>query len=86
MKHSKNIKNYKGTLEELAVETGDLYYDSLADLLKLLSEKINKDGDADYNRGRVKLAKELHQCAEHLSKASKNIDKAWDICKPFMEK
>lgn len=85
MKHTKKITKYNGTHKELTTEIGDLYYDSLAELLDLLSDKIKNDGDADKQRGRVKLAHELHSCSDHLLEASKHIDKAWKICKPFMK-
>ena len=46
MKHSDNIKHYDD-LDVLAESLGDLYYDTLADFLNLLSDKIRRDGNAD---------------------------------------
>lgn len=84
MKHTKQVKNYQGSHLQLAEEIGDLYYDSLADLLRLLSEKIADDGDKDAARGRKRLATALHACAGHLTEAAAEIDAAWVICKPYV--
>ena len=85
MKHTSNIKCYDGTKEELSEGIGDLYYDSMAELLQLISRKIKADGDADLSRGRKKLANELYEAAESMNRASKNIENAWNICEPYVE-
>ena len=72
--------------KDLAEEIGDLYYDSLADFLKELSKKLEKDSIADMNRGRDKLANNLNQASKKILDASKEINEAWDICEPFMKK
>ena len=84
MKHTKKVKNYSESHETLAESIGDLYYDSLADFLLLLADKMHRDGEADKDRGRVKLAKELFACSRKLQEAAKHIDIAWDICKPYV--
>ena len=81
MLHDTKIKKYQGTLIELATDIGDLRYDALSDFLNLLSDKIKHDGDKDFERGRVKLAKQLHDCAEELHQSKINIDEAWNITK-----
>lgn len=86
MKHTLNVKEFNGSNNELAENVGDLYYDSLAEFLESLATKIKNDGDADFNRGRKKLAHELYNCAEHLSKASDHISEAWGICSPYVDK
>jgi len=83
MKHSNYVKGYDGPHEQLAEEIGDLYYDSLADLLRLLADKINRDGNMDAARGRSKLAGALHDCSSHLQQAAEAVDLAWEICKPY---
>ncbi|MDY6896621.1 MAG: hypothetical protein SWZ49_00860 [Cyanobacteriota bacterium] len=70
-------------LEALAEDIEKLRYDALADLLKLLSAKLNKDSQSDLSRNRVKLAACLKQCSSELEKASIVIDKAWKICEPY---
>ena len=84
-KHHKKLQKYPDSFEKLAEELGNLTYDSLADFLELLSEKMAKDGLADRNRNRVKLATALENSATHLKEASKEIEEAWRICKPFMK-
>ncbi len=86
MKHTTTVKAFNGTNEQLAEELGDLFYDNLAQFLNLLAMKIEKDSKADLKRGRTMLAKELHECARHLSSASEHIGVAWDISAPFVQK
>ena len=85
-KHTDHIKSYPGSHKELAENLGDLYYDSLADFLQQLSEKMKQDGDADNRRGRPELAAELLACSQHLQEAAKHIDTAWAICRPYIDK
>lgn len=84
MEHQTWIKNYEQNFEKLAEEIGDLRYDSLADFLLLLSQKIEKDGGKDRARGRVKLANALDETARQLKESSEHITEAWRICEPFM--
>ncbi|MGB3652319.1 MAG: hypothetical protein WBA41_14040 [Rivularia sp. (in: cyanobacteria)] len=76
MKHKTYIEKYNGSLEALAEDIGNLKYDALADLLKLLSVKLNKDSESDLSRNRVKLAACLKECALEVNEASIAIDKA----------
>ncbi len=85
MIHLTSVPKYPGTLEELAKDLGDLRYDALADFLKLLSEKIEKDGHKDAGRGRAVLAGHLHDCANKLMECKIAIDDAWKHCEPFMK-
>ena len=85
MIHETKIKNYKGTLSELATDIGNLRYDTLSEFLELLAKKIQADGNNDLERGRTKLAKQLHDCSANLKLSQKTIDEAWRICEPFME-
>lgn len=84
MKHKSWIKNYERNFEKLAEEIGDLRYDTLAEFLKLLGNKIERDGIKDKERGRLKLAKQLQGAANQLIDASVHIQKAWLICEPYM--
>ena len=85
MKHKIYIEKYDASLEELSEDIGNLRYDTLADLLKLLSTKINKDSESDLSRNRVKLAACLKECSLELNEASIAIDKAWEICEPYCQ-
>lgn len=84
MIHEDNVSRYQGTLEELAVDIGDLRYDVLAVFLKHLSDKLERDGVADAKRNRPKLANSLSKAACEIMKSSESIEKAWNICEPFM--
>jgi len=70
----------------LAEEIGDLYYDSLAELLMKLGEKLERDATSDHRRGRMKLTTELAAAADHLYVAAERIAAAWLICKPYVAK
>ncbi|MGD1937381.1 MAG: hypothetical protein ACFCA4_07500 [Cyanophyceae cyanobacterium] len=86
MKHTDQVKNYPGSHEELAENLGDLYYGSLAEFLHQLSAKLEKDGHADKGRGRSRLATELLACSQRLQEAAAHIDRAWEICEPYVKK
>ena len=76
MQHGTAVE-YPGGHQQLAAGLGNLRYDSLAQFLCLLSEKIEQDGDADLGRNRPKLAGHLHRAADEIARA-------WQLCKPFM--
>ena len=84
MKHAREIAGYAENHKQLAEEMGDLYYDSLADLLRLLAEKLARDAVSDCGRGRPKLAAELSAAAADLQRASERIGSAWGICAPHV--
>ena len=84
MKHKAWIKNYVNDADKLAEEIGDLRYDSLSEFLELLSNKIEKDGGKDRDRGRVKLADKLKAASDALRLSAGEINAAWQICEPYM--
>jgi hypothetical protein len=84
MKHSKQVVYFDGDHRHLAEEMGDLYYDSLAELLWKLGEKLERDAASDHRRGRIKLTTELAVAADHLYAAAERIAAAWLICKPYV--
>ena len=84
-KHTNTITKYNGTLEELAENIGDLYYDSLSEFLQLLSQKIEKDSLKDRERERIKLANFLKEASENIKNSASNISDAWDICEPYIK-
>lgn len=83
MTHKSEVENYSGSMEELVEEIGNLKYDSLANFLDLLADKIHRDGKKDKERNRVKLANNLFHSAERIRESKEFIDKAWVICEPF---
>lgn len=76
MKHNTELE-YPGGFDKLTEDLGNLRYDVLAEFLNKLSKKLNKDAEADNNRGRRQLAKQLIYAGKH-------VGNAWKICKPFM--
>jgi hypothetical protein len=84
-KHKKEVEGYQGSLQELAEDLGDLHYESLAEFLGHLSEKLEKDSIADMKRNRMKLAGSLHHAADDIHSACIGIERAWKISKPYME-
>lgn len=84
MKHRSWIKNYERNFEQLAKEIGDLRYDTLAEFLRLLSQKIEQDGQQDRSRGRTQLADSLQRAAANLEESAESIELAWRISEPFM--
>lgn len=80
-KHPTHITYYD--LNDLATQIGNLRYDALANFLNMLSQKIAFDAEKDEAQGRLKLAKNLYETAQHLADAEKNIAVAWKICEPF---
>lgn len=68
----------------LADVLGDLKYDQLAEFLGHLSAKIAADAEKDRLRDRTQLALALYRAANHIQSSAEAIDKAWNICAPFM--
>ena len=84
MKHAHTVNRYSGTSEQLTEDIGNLYYDALAEFLRLFSDKLARDAIADHGRGRPKLANELEAGAQHLAAAAQHIESAWRVCKPYV--
>lgn len=84
-KHKRFVEKYNGSLQELAIDIGDLHYEALSELLGSLKTKLNADGNKDYQGGRKKLALALYRTAEAIEEAEKQILEAWKISKPFMK-
>jgi hypothetical protein len=76
MNHKTEI-NYPGGFDNLAEDLGNLTYNSLGIFLEKLASKLKKDSEADADRERHKLSKQL-------TYAEKHIKNAWKICEPFM--
>jgi hypothetical protein len=87
MEHKKNIeRGYKGSLNDLAEDIGNLHYESLKELLVAIADKLSDDANKDYQKKRIKLSYELSQASIEIVGASNSIKRAWEISKPFMEK
>lgn len=72
-------------MAELANLIGDLHYETLSLLLDKLADKIYLDAAKDRADGRVLLSEVLELIASDIYSASIYSEKAWQICKPFME-
>lgn len=84
-KHKTFIEGYDYSTPELIEAIGDLRYDTLSSFLTQLSLKLLKDRNKDAEGGRKKLAATLNDAAYHINVAGLEIDKAWEISKPFMK-
>lgn len=83
-RHKTCISGYNDT-EQLAEEIGNLHYKSLCEFVYHLRQKLKKDANKDRSGGRLQLADALSDASESLSSVEYNIEKAWDISRPFME-
>lgn len=83
-KHPNFVNGYNGSLDDLVKDIGVMTYDQVSALIEKLSNEIKQQAEADLGRGRKKLAKELYETALHLLNAKESMDRAWEICKPYM--
>ena len=84
MQHQSTVTRYPGSLDQLAIDVGDLRYDALEQFLNALAAKLKRDSAADAQRGRHQLAALLLRAAELTNDSAAEIDEAWRICKPHM--
>ena len=85
-KHPNYVVGWNGSLEELSRSIGNMRYDKLSEFLLNLTDDIVKQSEKDLESDRKKLSTELNQCAQYLLEAKCKMDKAWEICKPYMDK
>ncbi len=83
MKHLTKIPYPEGH-KKLVEDIGNLRYDSLAELLDEISQKILNDSQADFARKRPQLAMSLYNASVAIRKAGIHINESWKISKPFM--
>ena len=83
-KHKKEVAGISD-MKILAEMIGDLHYETLAELLAKLNQRIWEDSLKDRKEGRIKLAKELYRAASSLADAYNHIYDAWQISKPYMK-
>lgn len=72
-------------MKELAEMIGDLHYETFAELLSALSNKLHRDSYNDLEAGREKLAFTLRLASSNLYDAFCHVKNAWEISKTFME-
>lgn len=84
MKHKAWLNHYEHNFEQLAEDIGNLRYDTLAEFLTLLSDKIRRDRIKDHEAGRVLLASSLQQASTALATSAAHIRMAWKFCEPHL--
>ncbi len=84
----KHIKSVAGVIDmkQLAEMIGDLHYEILGELVKQLWLKLDKDGHKDIQSGRIKLGCDLLEASTKAFLLYEEIQKVWEISKPFMSK
>jgi hypothetical protein len=85
-KHPDYVIGYKGSLEQLAKEVGNMSYDQVAKFLYKVSEDLERQAKADYKKGRKELSRELIAASTKIKIAGTRMDLAWKICEPYMPK
>jgi hypothetical protein len=83
-KHPKKIEGIE--FDALAKQLGNLSYDALATFLFHLSDELYLQYRADMAKNRDKLANTLLEAVKNIEAARYNIEAAWKICDPYMEK
>ena len=82
--HAKDIAGITD-MKALAEMIGDLHYETLAELLAHLADKLYNDAKKDSAAGRIQLSNKLYNAAECVAQSDHVISEAWEICKPFMK-
>lgn len=72
-------------MKVLAEAIGDLHYETLAELLSRLYDKLYTDAAMDHQAHRFSLAGKLNCAAVEIRHAGYFIEEAWKISKPFMK-
>lgn len=83
-KHPKEIPGFDN-MNELAIKISELNYETLAEFLERLTDKLFLDAAKDKASGKEKLSDELNHAANCIYYAHINIETAYEISKPFME-
>jgi hypothetical protein len=82
--HKKDLYG-ESDMKKVAEAIGDLHYETLAQLLKALSQKLKQDSRKDWKSGRVRLANLLKEASVDIKNSYTQIVSAYQISKPFME-
>lgn len=82
-KHKKELFG-ESDMAKVAEAIGDLHYQTLAELLAHLADKLHADARKDAERGRKLLSEQLDDAAYVIAQAGDYIKDAYLICAPFM--
>lgn len=72
-------------MKVVAEAIGDLRYETFAELLDYLANKLARDAINDAKGGRYQLATELNCASQKVHETFDHIESAWHYSKPFME-
>ena len=72
-------------MKVVAEMIGDLHYESLTELFHYLENKLWIDSQKDKANGKTDLSSFLVNACDGMGIAHQNMQKAWQISKPFME-
>ncbi|MDD3301545.1 MAG: hypothetical protein PHR57_02105 [Patescibacteria group bacterium] len=85
-KHPGHIQGYNGSFEELAKAIGCMRYDKISEFVGEFSKEFKRQAKEDLElRGRKKLSEKLSKVSQDFEQVKKDIDSAWEVCKPFMK-
>lgn len=85
-KHPDYVVHWPASLEELAQAVGNMTYDKVVEFLGCLEADLKQQAEGDRGRNRHKLAQKLETAAVCLGEAKEEMQMAWDICEPYMDK
>ena len=83
-KHPVQIYGYRGSLEELGHEIGQMRYDAGLSILHAWSLQVYADINADANKDRPKHRRQLANLYIALAEARKQMQIVWSGCRAHM--
>lgn len=81
MTHSKKIRGYRGTPEQLARNIGDTRYDITLRLDEARAREYHRQAMLDREAGHPQLSRLLTRYANLLERARDEMKKIWELCK-----
>ncbi|MBM3247327.1 hypothetical protein FJZ17_02185 [Candidatus Pacearchaeota archaeon] len=81
MSHTKKIRGYRGTPEQLARNIGNTRYDTTLRFDEARAREYHRQALQDRAAGHPRLATLLAQYANLLEQARDEMRKIWDLCK-----
>lgn len=82
--HSRELFG-ESDMKKVAEAIGDLHYETFAELLDSLANKLARDAIEDARSGRYQLATQLNAASHNIHETFGNIEAAWHYSKPYME-
>lgn len=82
--HPRALAGYGENMEALGTDAARLTYDQTAELMGSIADELERQANADTERGRLKLAAELNNAKAGLDVARAALETAWCISAPHM--